>query len=207
MNYLGIFIGEDPLISSYALINKNLQNMKREYTLSDIGTFSQPFAFSQVKSKIEAVYNDESLVKVKTVFSQEGRPPKTVHAKPYIVGGFLDNGKNLFDPARDADLPVECVYIQKEKKAIPEVDYRKQIGANYAARPEKIDKVFINVLKERRLAVSPDSPLKKDMEEAVKTFDPKAGNIETVKEKLGPLFRAMAIVFWYNESVRKILRY
>jgi len=126
--YLGIYLNKNrSKPSAYAIIEKQLKNLKKQYYVIDVNEFPVGAGFSVIEEKIMKTFHDRSLLIVKKVFSQDRRPAKKVPAYPVIICGFDPEQGNPFTPIRQKEIPVECIMLSNATQ--PQIDTGLTLGS------------------------------------------------------------------------------
>lgn len=205
MYYLGIYLNKDASgLSAYALVEKQLKNLKKQYAVIDVNEFPIGVRFSDIEEKIMTTIHDRSLLIVKKVFSQDRRPPKKVPAFPVAVCGFDPEKGNPFTPVRQKEIPVECV-ILSEDVTHQTKDAQLTLGDNHFVPRYHVLKTFSRVLNQKRFET--DSTGFQSADRSFRNHILKARGNPAISLPDTPLLMAMAIPVWFAEHVRKIKRY
>lgn len=207
MNYMGIFYNNEGRPSAFSVINKDLKQVKKNYTVLDIGIFSSTADFSEIDEKMVSIYNSREFITKKRVFSQDGKPPKNRHSPPKMIAGFMDQGKNPFTHIRKKEIPVECLYIEDDKKQASSPGKELTLGSDYFIQLEDIYQSAIKILKQDRLSIESKSPLASKISQMKDRFDSKTGLEPVFTGEDKHLFLAVFIPLWFTENIRRIVRY
>ncbi len=207
MHYLGIYLNEGDAPSTFVIIHKKFKNLRKYYELIDVNRFSSPTDFSEIISKVSSIYNDRNYLKIKRVFSQDGRPSKKVPANPKIITGFKDKDINPFDDIRKNEIPVECLLIEQGGRDKKEEKEAITLGKNYAVDYHHMERTLSDVLIQKRLAINCTSPYAKDIKEVIQNFDTRTTSNPLFSCDLNYFLHAVSIPVWFTENVRQIKRY
>lgn len=205
MFFRGVFLGDQNTV--VVCIKKFQKNVKKHYFLLDIQTQAVPFQNQNLVDDISAFYNNPEYIIKKRIYSQDGRPTKTVSANPGVVIGFYgDKGCWLADQLRSKNVRVEIVSVSQDRETLKSEEYNRGLGRNFYLQQAELFQKLSVVMVQNRLIVDPEKLSENDNLQLISTLLAKSNHqIEDISENIGinmDMRIALSLPIWFRETVR-----
>lgn len=207
MYYFGVYLNPAPSMpSAYALIDKQLKNLKKEYRILDLNEFPSSATLSEVEEKIIAIYNDRALLTIKKRFSQDRRPSKKVAVFPTIVCGVEEAAGNPFAETRKKEIPVERLIFSNAPEEEP-AKRELTLGADTYVPREAVFQAYLTVVSQGRLQGAREFLGASFPDQALGPVPAQSDGKAMEHIPAFPCLMALSAPLWFAETVRKISRY
>lgn len=203
MFFLGVRVDHASATAFFVIMEKCLKNVRHYYTVKEA---CQTHA-AACRDEMAAFYNDTAYTIRKRIYSQDRRPKKDVSARPTLVIAAGQDDLPLISSLRQADIPVEAVFLTGGSKACPLLTPgRAGTGKDHPASGQLIYETLSRVLEQQRLMFPDEASIRQNQ-----LLAELARMLETLRREspgrppdapLSPLLAAAAVPIWFRENIR-----
>lgn len=206
MFFKGVFLGDEKI--STVFIKKFQKNVRKHYLLLDIDRQERTCRSESLIDGISSFYNaPENMIK-KRIYSQDGRPTKTVFASPGIIIGFHgEKGCTLVEKLRGKNIRTETVVISQDGEGIKEEEYNRGLGRNFYLHWDALLKKLAIVIKQNRLVIENETMASSELLQVISVCAGKEirdiNDLNKLAETVDKdLLTALSLPIWFRETVK-----
>lgn len=200
MFYSGLYVNSEDKSAALIIIEKDLKTARKLYRVCHIKKLAFTEKNDLLIETMRTISKDDTFIRKKKVFSQDGKPPKNTWTPPvFLMAEKLNTGDEL-KKIRKEHFSVESLIFEENKKWYKHEVLPLRCGSNYFVNPEDIVKTLKKSCKGNRLLINDNVRFANELREDLQFF-------LTNKQTFSNLVPALSIAVWFCERVRQIRRY
>jgi hypothetical protein len=181
----------DTAVATRVLVNQDFSHPEKHYRLLS----AQNVSSTDIEADLTRIYSDRRYAIRKQLFSQDGRPSKTVRSRPKFIVVTPTGCSTVVRNLREKRIPVEVVFLDGGKEWRRD-DAGKGMGQDYHVSPDALQSILSRVIDEKRIECEETaSPIPADVSSVSR-----AAHGFCYGEKA--LRQTLAAAIWFRETIR-----